>query len=317
MALKRKGRPVGSLYALQAAVEQGAVRCPECWWQRIFIDGKTMILACNKHSTGIDFDDRMIGAVMTDFHLFRFRPAGESKQLMTKADSEYRQSDIDQRRNSLNRIVAGLEAEPPPVFVERIDVEVINVEVFVTDGQGRPVTGLTREDFEILHDGKPVPISNFFTVSRRDRVAHELEGGAPPAAGSGSMTAPADLPEDQQLNLLVYVDHFNLRPQNRTRVLGTLGGFLEDRMFQGDRVMIVGYDILHIRQLLLPVAGAAGDRRTQIPGEPGADVVGDSLVAGGAHDATVHHPRLARLHRRVPQGHRAARRPGVARWRPR
>lgn len=134
------------------------------------------------------------------------------------------------------------EAEPPPVFVERIDVEVINVEVFVTDGQGRPVTGLTREDFEILHDGKPVPISNFFTVSRRDRVALELEDGAPPAAGSGTMTAPADLPEDQQLNLLVYVDHFNLRPQNRTRVLGTLGGFLEDRMFQGDRVMIVGYD---------------------------------------------------------------------------
>jgi VWFA-related protein len=134
-------------------------------------------------------------------------------------------------------------SDPPPVFVERIDVDVINVEVFVTDGQGRPVTGLTKEDFEILHDGKPVEVTNFFTVSRRDRVELELAGVAPPAAGGATMTeAAADLPEDQQLNLLVYVDHFNLRPQNRTRVLDTLGGFLEDRMFQGDRVMIVGYD---------------------------------------------------------------------------
>jgi VWFA-related protein len=134
-------------------------------------------------------------------------------------------------------------SDPPPVFVERIDVDVINVEVFVTDGQGRPVTGLTKEDFEIRHDGKPVEVTNFFTVSRRDRVEVELAGGAPPAAGGATVTEPAaDLPEDQQLNLLVYVDHFNLRPQNRTRVLETLGGFLEDRMFQGDRVMIVGYD---------------------------------------------------------------------------
>ncbi|HEX6202891.1 MAG TPA: VWA domain-containing protein, partial [Thermoanaerobaculia bacterium] len=90
----------------------------------------------------------------------------------------------------------------------------------------------------------PVEVSNFFTVSRRDRVEMELartaaEAGAAPAAP----TAPAaDLPEDQRLNLLVYVDHFHLRPQNRTRVIEKLGGFLEDRLFQGDRVMIVGYD---------------------------------------------------------------------------
>jgi VWFA-related protein len=137
------------------------------------------------------------------------------------------------------------EPDPPPVFVERIDVNVINVEVFVTDGQGRPVTGLTRDDFEIVHDGRPVEISNFFTVSRRDRVAMELARAAAaeaPAAGVPATVPASDLPEDQQLNLLVYLDHYNLRPQNRTRVLDTLGGFLEDRLFQGDRVMIVGYD---------------------------------------------------------------------------
>lgn len=134
------------------------------------------------------------------------------------------------------------DPEPAQVFVDRVDVNVINVEVFVTDAQGRPVTGLTRDDFEVLHDRKPVEITNFFTVSRRDRVALELAESAPPGPAAATTAPPADLPEDQRLNLLVYVDHFNLRPMNRTRVLETLGGFLEDRMFQGDRVMIVGYD---------------------------------------------------------------------------
>jgi VWFA-related protein len=128
----------------------------------------------------------------------------------------------------------------PPLFVERLDVNVVNVEVFVTDGQGRRVTGLEKEDFEILQDGKPIEISNFFFVSQPNRVDVEL--GRAAAAGDPVMTPPSELPEEQQLNLLVYVDHFNLHPQNRKRALEELRGFLEDRMFQGDRVMLMGYD---------------------------------------------------------------------------
>jgi len=141
--------------------------------------------------------------------------------------------------------VAQSPGETPPLFVDRIDVNVINVEVFVTDDRGHHVIGLTKDDFEILQDGRPVEVTNFFTVSRQDRVARELAAApaaaeAPPAESAPA--AAADLPEDQRLNLLVYVDHFNLHPANRTRVLDELGGFLEDRMFQGDRVMLVGYD---------------------------------------------------------------------------
>lgn len=139
-----------------------------------------------------------------------------------------------------SRTAAQTPADAPALFVERIDVNVINVEVFVTDDQGRHVTGLTKDDFVILQDGQPVEITNFFTVSRQDRVDREISGAA--AKGAPAAPAVADLPEDQRLNLLVYVDHFNLHPSNRTRVLDELGGFLEDRMFQGDRVMLVGYD---------------------------------------------------------------------------
>jgi len=129
-------------------------------------------------------------------------------------------------------------ADPTP-FVERIDVNVVNVEVFVVDRKGRRVTGLTRDDFELLHDGAPVPISNFFATTRRDRVLSSVPGVP---ESDPEVLATKDLPADQQLNFLIYVDHFNILPQNRSRVLAQLGGFLEDRAYQGDNVMIVGFD---------------------------------------------------------------------------
>ena len=51
-----------------------------------------------------------------------------------------------------------------PAFGETVDVQLINVEVWVTDGQGNPITGLGKEDFEIREDGKIVSISNFAEI---------------------------------------------------------------------------------------------------------------------------------------------------------
>ena len=73
-------------------------------------------------------------------------------------------------------LAQGNENASPPVFVERIDVNIVNVEVFVTDSQGRHVFGLTKDDFEITEDGRPVEITNFFTVEREDRLTRILEG---------------------------------------------------------------------------------------------------------------------------------------------
>ena len=44
-------------------------------------------------------------------------------------------------------------------FFETVEVEVVNVEVVVTGPDGAPVQGLTREDFELLDDGKPVEMA--------------------------------------------------------------------------------------------------------------------------------------------------------------
>lgn len=125
----------------------------------------------------------------------------------------------------------------PPLFAETIDVTVVNLEVFVTANDGRRVTGLTREDFEILEDGQPVEISNFYAVARMDRLLRSVDVPGLPAMRT---PPPEELPRNQQLSLVVLVDHFNLRPFSRNRVLDELEGFLEDRLRQGDHVMMVG-----------------------------------------------------------------------------
>ena len=69
-------------------------------------------------------------------------------------------------------VVAGLAAtlpathpvaaqEAPPAFGERVEVEVVNVDVVVTDASGRRITDLIREDFRLEVDGKVVPIDYF------------------------------------------------------------------------------------------------------------------------------------------------------------
>lgn len=61
---------------------------------------------------------------------------------------------------------AAAQNAPPeevPPLVEEISVEVVNVDVVVTDDKGRPVTGLTADDFVVYEDGEERPVSNFFS----------------------------------------------------------------------------------------------------------------------------------------------------------
>ncbi len=136
---------------------------------------------------------------------------------------------------------AAAAQEPASLFIDRVDVDVVNVEVFVIDKQGNRVTGLTVDDFEVFEDGQPVEITNFYAVDRGDRVINRFGEDRRMIEGRQAV-APRELPEDQQLNLVVYVDHFNLRPHNRARVLKDLEEFLEDRITLGDNIMLVGFD---------------------------------------------------------------------------
>ena len=56
----------------------------------------------------------------------------------------------------LQALAGGLAAQDPEPyrFAEVVEVQLVNVEAWVTDGKGNPIKGLTAADFEILEDGR-------------------------------------------------------------------------------------------------------------------------------------------------------------------
>src|SRR5262245_11301403 len=66
------------------------------------------------------------------------------------------------------------------------EVEVITVDAVVMDEQGRPVTGLAREDFRVLEDGAPREIVSFEEYTRAEAPAGDVEPPAPPAVVSNA-----------------------------------------------------------------------------------------------------------------------------------
>ncbi len=54
--------------------------------------------------------------------------------------------------------------EPESTFTDQIEVNLVDLNVVVTTFWGRPITGLTRDDFEVFEDGEPREISHFTRV---------------------------------------------------------------------------------------------------------------------------------------------------------
>ena len=129
------------------------------------------------------------------------------------------------------------------LFFDTVDVNVVNVEVVVTDKDGQPALGLTRDDFEVFEDGQPVDVANFFAVEGRRAVPAGGPGSVPeenPSSDpSGSDFDQGPQPATQRLNLVIFVDNFNMRAENRNLIFDNLRSYLLERLDPRDRVMLV------------------------------------------------------------------------------
>ena len=123
--------------------------------------------------------------------------------------------------------------QPAPAstfFSETIEVRVINVEAVVTDRKGQPVTGLTKDDFEIYENGQKQEITNFNEI--RMPV-----GGA--AAVATAAPASAEIPAEQRSRkVILFIDNGTLRPFNRNRILPAMKTFIHKTLRPSDQVMI-------------------------------------------------------------------------------
>jgi len=129
-------------------------------------------------------------------------------------------------------------ASQPPTFRESVEVRVMDLDVAVTDSRGNPVPDLTKEEFRITVDGKPVPIDYFTRVAQGTIHAPDLATASPDLVLNEYRKGPdAYIPRQY----LLYVDVGNLSPNNRRRGLEALRD-LVTRMGPSDLARVVLFD---------------------------------------------------------------------------
>ncbi len=150
---------------------------------------------------------------------------------------------------------APLSAQQPEpaarVIQESVDVEVVNIDVQVTDRQGAPITGLQLSDFQVFEHGRRVDPVNFYEVVTEDPDA----------------TAP--------IWLVLYFDQHNMLSPNRDRALAELEAdvpsVLEDRRV---RIMVAAHD--QSPRVLQGFTRNWGSIRSALLGLKGQETVGDA-----------------------------------------
>ena len=131
-------------------------------------------------------------------------------------------------------LLAAIAFAQATFFSEVIEVRVTNVDVIVTGRDGKPITGLKKEDFEIFENGVKKEISNFL----------ELRGGPAAALTSEAMPRPDVAASEQDIrrrDITIFIDNSAIQPFRRNEVLGQLDAFVRQNVRGGDTVAIASW----------------------------------------------------------------------------
>ncbi len=137
----------------------------------------------------------------------------------------------------------GVDPQAANLFVDTVDVDVVNVEVYVTDKKGNRIVDLSRDDFELFVDREQLPVSYFYAVEGGVERTDQAEPSGEAAVPTPQQRVQAeDIPEEQRLHLVIYVDNINIVPLERNRLFTHVRTFLKSHLRPADRAMIVSYD---------------------------------------------------------------------------
>jgi VWFA-related protein len=126
---------------------------------------------------------------------------------------------------------AGEQQQQQPTFA--VGTERVTVDVVVIDSEGRPVTGLLREDFVVKEEGAVQPVLDFEAVdvmavadAEREPVPEEPVASNAPSSSAGR-------------HFLIVFDDVNIAVANTERVRKAVRSFLERQLRDGDEVTMV------------------------------------------------------------------------------
>jgi VWFA-related protein len=159
--------------------------------------------------------------------------------------------------------------------VVRITTELVQTDVMVFDKDGRFVPGLQKEQFELLVDGKPQPISFFESVvmggRREAAVLRSARGGKgapppPPAENAGGEDV-----SERGRTILFFINDLHLDPSSLARTHKVLNNFIDNQLGPNDQAAITSSSgqIGFLQQLTnnRAVLRAATARLNAVPGQ--------------------------------------------------
>jgi VWFA-related protein len=151
-------------------------------------------------------------------------------------------------------------------FVDEVQVTVVNIDVFVRDRKGNAVTGLSKEHFRLLQDGRERNLSHFaaYTEEVISEIMAARAGESPttlPVSPTGAedlaetVTEPGDNPADniKPVHIVLYVDNENIRPFDRNRVLAQVRQYVDQVMQPHVEVMVIS--VQRSPQIVQPFTG--------------------------------------------------------------
>lgn len=114
----------------------------------------------------------------------------------------------------------------------KLNAELVQIDALVTDKAGKPVSGLKREDFELLDNNKPQPITHFsYEESNPARVKNSP---VPQPPIPKAITA-----RDLKRVVAFVVDTLHMRFENLYQTRKMLQDFVDNQMQPGDLVLIL------------------------------------------------------------------------------
>jgi VWFA-related protein len=122
-------------------------------------------------------------------------------------------------------LTSAVHAQSP--LAETIEVRVTNIDVVVTDKAGKPVPNLTIDDFELLEDGEPQKITNFYEIFENEVRSSEDEAAGPVSEEIG------------RRRIVVFVDNTSIHPLVRNQAFLALEKAIVKLMRPKDEGMVV------------------------------------------------------------------------------
>ncbi len=118
----------------------------------------------------------------------------------------------------------------------RIETDLVQIDVVVTDKQGKLARDLKRADFELYDDGKKQEITHF-AVGTSAQPARWLTVEKKRLAGDSSAdSTPVEIRAGRYI--VIAVDDFHLAPENLLNAKRVLRHFIDNQMAPGDEVAV-------------------------------------------------------------------------------